>query len=1223
MAEYKPTYKDLEQRIALLEQELLDKNERILLLQEKAIERERNIQDITSNFETFFNTIDNFLFVLDEHGYIIHCNNTVEKRLGYPLEELKGKSVLSLHPEERRSEVAKVIVDVIAGKLASFQIPLVTKQGKQIYVETLAKFGVWNGKPSIFGVSKDITQLKLSEEKFSTAFYLNPSACSLSEADTGRFIEVNDAFSKLFGYTREEIIGYNALELQIMTEKTRDDILLKADSLGRIFNAEAELKTRNGEVKRVLLSGQNIYIQDFIYRYTIVHDVTEVHKAKEIAEENEQKFSMLLNACPEPLSVTTIEEGRFVIINEAFLKASGFEREGVLNHKTVELDIWLSVDDREKWVNELVKKGSVRGAEIQFRTKKHGIRDFLISSDIIEFDKKKCALNFYIDITDRKTAELELLKAKEKAEESESKFKNLYEALSISYLILKDGVCIECNEATLSIYGANSKEEVIGKSPLDFSPEFQLNNLKTSEEANRQIQTTIEKGAHTFEWIALRNNKKEEFFAEVSLSRFYYKGELHIQCLTTDITERKKIEAELIAAKERAEKNERNLLVQNHEYEIVNEELRQTNEELITAKEKIEESEQNFKNLYESLSIAYLIIKDGVCVECNKAALEIYGVEGKDEIIGKPAVYFSPEFQSNNVRSVDEAIRQSQIAFEKGFHSFEWIAMRKNKETFINEVSLKPFYYKNELYFQCLTTDITERKKYESEIIAAKDKAEEVKMLLQNIADNIPAFIAAVDAETLEYKFVNNQYATSFGKDKNEIIGSHISKIIGQRNFEFALEYLNKVKQGQPSSYINTFDLVEGKRFASVNYVQGYNEKGEFDKIIVLTYDITELKNTEAELIKAKEKAEESDHLKTAFLQNVSHEIRTPLNAICGFSDFLSNEDLPVDKRKNFVQIIQNSSSQLLSIVNDVLAISSLETKQAKISLSAVCLNTLIVEILAIFKQQAKNRNIALYTTHQLTDKQSEVYTDRTKITQILSNLLSNALKFTHTGSIEYGYSLINNEIEFYVKDSGIGVKPELHEKIFERFRQADSTIQVNYGGTGLGLSICKGFVELLGGKIWVQSEIDKGSTFYFTLPYKPVNEIYDAISPGKQNKNFKTVLVAEDDEYNFLFIEELLIHFNLKLIHAKTGEEAVEIFRSNPQIDFVLMDIKMPIMDGYEAAKFIKSTKPDLPIVAQTAYAIEYERIKYEGVFDDYLTKPIKGEILTEIMSKFLDVKR
>ena len=911
----KPTYQDLEQRISFLEQELACKNER--LAKENAEERERNIHNVTSNFETFFNTIDDFLFVLDEQGTIIHCNKTVEKRLGYTFDELKGNSVLSVHPEERRSEAAQTVADMIIGKADFCQIPLITKQGKHIHVETRVTSGTWNGESVLFGVSKDITKLKLSEEKFSAVFYLNPSACGISESTSGRYIEVNDAFYKLFGYTKEETIGHTASELHIMTGKTRARILSKADSQGRVFNAEAELLTRNGEKKRVLLSSQNINVLDGAYRFTVVHDVTEIYISRELAEQNEKKFSLLFNACPEPLSVTSLDEGRFIMINEAFHKVSGFERDEVIDHTTSDLNVWTSAEDRQRWIDELSKNGSVRSVEYQFRTKKYGVRDFLLSSDIIEFDNKKCALIFYIDITDRKNAEIELLKAKGKVEESEEKFKNLFESLYIAYIILKDGVCIECNEAAIEIYGVNSKAEIIGKSPAEFSPEFQPNNVKSSEAASKNMQ----------------------------------------------------------------------------------------------------------------------------------------------------------------------------IVIDKGFHSFEWLAMRKNKEEFYADVSLKKFYHNNELYMQCVTTDITQRKRVESELLAAKGKAED------------------------------------------------------------------------------------------------------------------------------------SDHLKTAFLQNMSHEIRTPLNAISGFSGLLNSPDLSQEKRSSFVSIIQNSSEHLISIVSDILTISSLETKQEEVNISNVCINHIIIELLEIFKRQSVSKNVSLFAKQQLTDKQSEICTDKSKITQILSNLLSNALKFTHIGSIEFGYELINNELEFYVRDSGIGIKPELHEKIFERFRQADKTIQANYGGTGLGLSICKGFVELLGGKIWVQSQVGEGSTFYFTIPYRPVSIIDKSALPDKQRGIFKTIVVAEDDEYSFLYIKELLADFDCNLIHTKDGQETVETFKSNPNIDLILMDIKMPVMTGDEAARIIKSLNPNLPIVAQSAYVLESEREKFGGVFDDYLAKPIKGELLADMISKFLDV--
>lgn len=371
----------------------------------------------------------------------------------------------------------------------------------------------------------------------------------------------------------------------------------------------------------------------------------------------------------------------------------------------------------------------------------------------------------------------------------------------------------------------------------------------------------------------------------------------------------------------------------------------------------------------------------------------------------------------------------------------------------------------------------------------------------------------------------------------------------------------------------------------------------------------------------AKEQAEESSRLKTAFLQNMSHEIRTPLNAISGFSALLNKPELSLEKRNSFIQIIQSSSIQLVSIVSDILTISSLETKQEKINITKVCINNLIIELLTIFKQQALSQNISLYAKQQLNDSQSEIYTDNTKVTQILSNLLSNALKFTHEGLVEFGYNLKENELEFYVKDSGIGIKPELHEKIFERFGQVDRSTNKLYGGTGLGLTISKAFVELLGGKIWLQSEVGQGSTFYFTLPYKPVNEIYKNISNSKKSESYKTILVAEDEEFNFLLIEELLIDNEFKLIHAKDGKETVEIFKSNPNISLILMDIKMPRMTGNEAAKIIKEIKPELPIIAQSAYGLDHEIAKFKEIFDDYITKPILVAELKHKVAKYLNV--
>lgn len=397
-----------------------------------------------------------------------------------------------------------------------------------------------------------------------------------------------------------------------------------------------------------------------------------------------------------------------------------------------------------------------------------------------------------------------------------------------------------------------------------------------------------------------------------------------------------------------------------------------------------------------------------------------------------------------------------------------------------------------------------------------------------------------------------------------------------------------------------------------------------------------ELREANEQLEKAKEKAEESDRLKTAFLQNISHEIRTPMNAIIGFTEFIENPDLSEEKRKNFTSIIRNSTHQLLAIVNDILTISALETNQVSIKLDKVCVNAIILELLAIFEPQASQQNISIYAQKPLTDEQSEIYTDKTKITQILTNLISNAFKFTHEGFIEFGYNISLEtkhassltKLQFYVKDTGIGIDPSLHDKIFEHFHQADISVTKKYGGTGLGLAISKGFVDILGGEIWIESELKNnsegkigGTKVYFTIPYKPVKEINNSEISNQKHEIPKTILVAEDEEYNYLLIEELLLDLNIKLIHCKNGEETITVCESNTTIDLILMDIKMPQMDGFTAAKIIKEFRPELPIIGQSAYALEHEIQLYSTIFDDYITKPINADLLIQKISKYCEI--
>lgn len=417
----------------------------------------------------------------------------------------------------------------------------------------------------------------------------------------------------------------------------------------------------------------------------------------------------------------------------------------------------------------------------------------------------------------------------------------------------------------------------------------------------------------------------------------------------------------------------------------------------------------------------------------------------------------------------------------------------------------------------------------------------------------------------------------------------------------------------------------------SIKYVYGLADEITLDsegKSILLTgivQDITEYKKIQEELEDAKLKAEESDKLKSAFLQNMSHEIRTPLNAICGFSSILDSTEGNKAKQSTFISIIQNASNQLLNIVTDILTVSSLETHQEKITETNFALHSLLDELIETYESQCQSKNIMLFLNVPTMKEEMQIHTDKNKITQIFNSLISNAIKFTHKGRIEIGYRIQTlhqqSFIEFFVKDSGIGIAKEYQEVIFERFRQGDPNIARYYGGTGLGLTIAKAYTEMLGGTIRLESELQKGSAFYFLIPFTPVVAKAPVKFKKIRNGEKHTILVAEDEIFNFQYIEELLIDLNLRIIHAENGLHCTQLCNENAEIALVLMDIKMPVMDGFEATKIIRQSRPELPIIAQTAYALDHERQIFESTFDDYLTKPIVKAEFLQCISKYLEI--
>ncbi len=404
-----------------------------------------------------------------------------------------------------------------------------------------------------------------------------------------------------------------------------------------------------------------------------------------------------------------------------------------------------------------------------------------------------------------------------------------------------------------------------------------------------------------------------------------------------------------------------------------------------------------------------------------------------------------------------------------------------------------------------------------------------------------------------------------------------------------------------------------------------YDHQDELTSVLAVARDVSDRKHAEELLVQAKQKAEENDRMKSAFLANMSHEIRTPLNGIIGFASMLKRKQVSEEKRQEFLNIINNSANQLLGLINDIIDIAKLESGQQKVNHQTFSLNQMMNETYTLYTPGGRENKIDFACRNGLNDEASYITTDKTKLQQILNNLLTNAFKFTRQGRVTFGYTVEGQQLHFYVEDSGKGIPKAKQDQIFERFSQVDSSNQPNPNqqGTGLGLSISKGLAELLGGEIWVNSQPGEGSKFEFTIPLtQPLSRNTESQKEQQEAKihSNKThhVLLVEDDPINAVYIKELMRSlkiegFHFTLHHLSHGEETIR-FCLNHQVDLVLLDLKLPDMNGMEVFRQITAKKPNLPFIAQTAYAMANDREKVlDAGFAGYLAKPITPEKIRE----------
>lgn len=619
----------------------------------------------------------------------------------------------------------------------------------------------------------------------------------------------------------------------------------------------------------------------------------------------------------------------------------------------------------------------------------------------------------------------------------------------------------------------------------------------------------------------------------------------------------------------------------------------------------LRESEELYRAQFEEHNAIKIMLdpETNQIVNVNNAAVEEYG-------------WSKEEFLNMTIIDLDavgpETFHRIEESRKHNKKYFETIHKKADGSLMNVEVYWSDIFIKNKKYVHNIVHDISDKKLAENKI----------KLQIRAIEQSPVSIVITNNQGIIEY--VNPKFCEVTGYSVTEAIGENPSILkSGSQDDEFYKNLWNTITSGDDW----TGEIHNKRKNGELYWEQAVispivNSKQEITHYVAVKEDITEKKQMLEELIIAKEKAEESDTLKTAFLANMSHEIRTPMNGIIGFSEMLADSNLTDEKRREYAKIVVNSSKQLLTLVNDILDISKIEAGEVTLTIDTFYLNTLIHDVYIFFKPQAIQKGLEFEEIKAFADNDSLIESDKNRLRQILVNLISNAIKFTKQGSVSFGYTYENNTIRFFVKDTGIGIPKHLLTDIFERFRQGELETTKLYGGTGLGLSISQKLVELLGGTITLESIPEQGSTFSFFISHNTNLQKTDISNTSTAPFVFKkaTILIAEDNDTNFQLLEACLSKSNLTIIRAINGQDAIDICLQNSAIQFVLMDIRMPKIDGLHAAKEIKKYYPDLPIVIQSAYKANEERKHaLEAGCDDYLTKPIKKQELLNCLAKFL----
>ena len=1053
----------------------------------------------------------------------------------------------------------------------------------------------------IIGLGRDIHDRKLaeialkqSEEKFRMMVLNSPDLTLIQNLD-GELTYISPQAKEILGHDGDKFLNKKFPEYIHPEDKEKAYAKLKKVLKGEdVHNFEYRFVDDNDQIQWLSHTARVVKVNGKVT--TIQSNVTNISNRKLIEkdlETSEKKYRQLFDLLPYGGEVIDTN-GIVINCSPSTGRLLGYEVSEITGKYISE---FLSPDSITIFKKKfpLLISGKSMTADITMICKDGKELQILRAAQPIFDDSGQVTsiLALNVDVTESRQAENTI-------RDSEERLKIIFESAPDAYYLSNlKGDFLDGNAAAEELLGYK-KEDLIGKSFL----KLKLLSAKELPKAAKALAKSVMGKKTGPDEFLLSRNDGSKVLVEIRTFPVKIKGKAVILGIARDITER------------------------------------------IESKKALIESEEKYRNLVERANDGICIIQKGIVVFVNSSLLDLYGGNLSDTI-GSPFVTFiHPD-------EIPQLTRYYELR-AKGLTApsiYETSLMHKKGHKVDVEISAGMINYLSNPADLVIIRDISERKHAElikkvlyniSNSVATTDNLEKligiIQLELGAIIDTTNFYVALYDKNTQMFSFPfyadeRDSYTsapaentlTKYVIDTKKPLLANLDKKKGfvKKGILTHQGSLSKIWLGVP--------LIIKDEVSGAFAVQSYTNENAFDEsdLKMLEFVSNQIalsihrKQVEEELKEALAMAEESDRLKSAFLANMSHEIRIPMNGIIGFANLLKTPNLSGDQLNKYVGIIDKSGARMLNIINDLMDISKIEAGQMELHISECKINEKMEYLLSLFKPEIDKSNINLSLSLPTPTKEITINSDGDKIYAILTNLIKNAIKFTHDGGIEFGYKVREEELEFYVKDTGIGVPKDRQKAIFERFVQADIEDTKVYEGAGLGLSITKAFVEMLNGRIWVESAEGKGSKFSFTIPVKiekekvVVPQFKGERSITEPSKKLK-VLIAEDEDFADKYLSIIIRDISGEILHAKNGKEAIELCKKNPDLDLILMDIKMPGIDGYEASEEIRKFNKGVVIIAQTAHALAGDREKtINAGCDDYISKPINQEELLDMIRR------